>query len=598
MTQAIPAPIQPSTSEVPRSTTASPVPDPPSRELSSSPDEPMAAGLTSVDIAEPIPKDDLSAPVRLLTQRLTAYKSLLKLMIQHFETLVSITSTTSRSLHKEARSLSHPLKEASHFLPEGSNGMIDLVQCLQRTSMAQAEASTRSQDSLAQLVKDLKAARAAVKKQIKSQEGELGKHEKSLRREREGTHEMCVALERSCEAARHSAAGVTSSTFNAQDPYVANLAVKKQVEAQVQQENRHAEALLALQREHEHVEASLVSRVQEALKAHYATASSTLQDLSSRIIEESTRISGANLTQEWSSFAERHDIIRTTPYNPVRSEDVDYPNQTHPYVVPRRVGLLQRKGALLKGWKEATFVLTPAGFLHVFQADSKNHVDPDISMYLSDATLGAHSLPSSEENSFELLGRTRSTGLRMGGGEKKLTIRANTHEEMMEWWKDIESLVGTSVGVRKGGEGGVLGGSIGRTGTVDSSSLGRRMGSLRRGVSGSIFHKASSSPETHAMKKSTSTEVPATSAIKKSDEEPIKEQKKEGDVIPDVSKDVPTSQVVPPSSEPEKVVEGKDEVVDTDTAILPEKAPSTTPTPDASQEPKDKAPHAEAVAQT
>ena len=110
---------------------------------------------------------------------------------------------------------------------------------------------------------------------------------------------------------------------------------------------------------------------------------------------------------EWNSFLERHghrlfpsDLVDSNP------EDLAYPCKDNPYVIPVKTAHLSRKSSVLKSWKDAYFVLTLAGWLHIFgSADLQKDSVPEHSIFIPTASLGPHAEAGQKQHVFSLDGK-------------------------------------------------------------------------------------------------------------------------------------------------------------------------------------------------
>ena len=93
--------------------------------------------------------------------------------------------------------------------------------------------------------------------------------------------------------------------------------------------------------------------------------------------------------REWISFAAREDHL-VDPETPLRDPAViNYPSKDDPSVIPVHTGLLERKKRYTRTYREAYYVLTPAGFLHEFVSSDPAQADrPQFSLFLPMCTLG------------------------------------------------------------------------------------------------------------------------------------------------------------------------------------------------------------------
>lgn len=154
--------------------------------------------------------------------------------------------------------------------------------------------------------------------------------------------------------------------------------------------------------------------------------------------------------REWISFSARSDHL-IDPDTPLRNpETIQYPSKDDPSVIPVHSGHLERKKRFTRTYREAYYVLSPAGYLHEYaSSDPKTRPMPVFSLFLPACTLGPPSAARSADKShkFHIEGRKDGTGSIAGGkihlpgrSPHAYTFRARSHEDMMEWWNDIRML--------------------------------------------------------------------------------------------------------------------------------------------------------------
>lgn len=161
--------------------------------------------------------------------------------------------------------------------------------------------------------------------------------------------------------------------------------------------------------------------------------------------------------REWIAFAAREDHL-VDPETPLRDPShIQYPSKDDPSIVPVHTGLLERKKRYTRAYREAYYVLTPAGFLHEYASSDPAVADrPLFSLFLPLCTLGPPSSPSSKSHKFHIEPRKDGTGSTRTGSIRDLTrsmtgrggqngghawaFRGRSHDDMMEWWNDIRML--------------------------------------------------------------------------------------------------------------------------------------------------------------
>lgn len=139
---------------------------------------------------------------------------------------------------------------------------------------------------------------------------------------------------------------------------------------------------------------------------------------------------------EWNAFVASTDEL-VDPRIPLRHvENITYDGKDHPAAAEVRAGMLERKSKYLKSYTPGWYVLSPT-HLHEFKsADRVEWQTPVMSLYLPEQKLGSHSQEDSNSHKFMLKGR--QTGAMHRG--HSWVFRAESHETMMSWYEDIESL--------------------------------------------------------------------------------------------------------------------------------------------------------------
>jgi len=272
----------------------------------------------------------------------------------------------------------------------------------------------------------------------------------SVAKERELSTKAIADLARAIGAVTNTPMNVSSR----EDPFAVNLAVHRQLQKQVAEENALQKSIIIMQQNSAHFEEGIVRSIQSAWQ--------TFDEWQSRMstsVQETWRTLGVNMAQlmpdrEWIAFAARSDHL-LDPETPLRNPDaIDYPGKNDPSVQPVHVGLLERKKRFTKSYREGYYVLTPSGYLHEYaSSDPSQATHPIWSLFLPACTLGPPSATTSQSHKYHIEGRkdgtsaygkTPSSGgslFKMGRSETAYTFRARSHEEMMEWWNDTRMLV-------------------------------------------------------------------------------------------------------------------------------------------------------------
>jgi hypothetical protein len=290
--------------------------------------------------------------------------------------------------------------------------------------------------------------RTEIKAHIKNVQNDTGKLAASVAKEREMSTKVISDLNRAIGNVNHTPMSVSAK----EDPFAVNMAVLKQLQKQVAEENSLQKSIIIMQQNSAHFEEGIVRSIQSAW--------STFDEWQSRMstsVQDTWRQLGVNMSQlmpdrEWISFAARSDHL-LDPETPLRSPDhIDYPGKNDPSITPVHSGLLERKKRFTKSYKEGFYVLTPAGYLHEYaSSDPSTATHPIWSLFLPACTLGPpSSATTAKSHKFHIEARKDGTSAHgktpggrglFGGGDHAFTFRARSHEEMMEVWNDLRMLV-------------------------------------------------------------------------------------------------------------------------------------------------------------
>jgi len=386
-------------------------------------------------------------PSDILIERFTAWKQIVKMLISYFEGVADIEANTSKELTKLGAVIQVPFRPGNQFLGEG--GMQDVFYTIRdKTRLIADSHSSLARTIESSIVQHLQKLRAEIKAHLKNVQNDTGKLAASVAREREMSTKSISDLARAISAVNHTPMQVGAK----EDPFAVNMAVMKQLQKQVAEENALQKSIVIMQQNSAHFEEGIVRSIQSAWQ--------TFDEWQSRMstsVQETWRHLGVNMAQlmpdrEWISFAARSDHL-LDPETPLRNPDnIDYPGKNDPSVQPVHTGLLERKKRFTKSYKEGFYVLTPAGYLHEYSSsDPSTATHPVWSLFLPACTLGPPSSASTaKSHKFHIEGRkdgTSSIGKTPGGklfggaSETAFTFRARSHEEMMEIWNDLRMLV-------------------------------------------------------------------------------------------------------------------------------------------------------------
>ncbi|KAG1820831.1 uncharacterized protein BJ212DRAFT_1335757 [Suillus subaureus] len=385
-------------------------------------------------------------PSDVLIERFVSWKAIVKQLISYFEGVADIENNIAKEYTKLGAVIQVPFRSGNQFLGEG--GLQDVYYGIRDKTRVIADQHAnlgRTIDS--SIVQHLQKLHVEIKAHIKNVQNDTGKLATSVAKERELSGRMISELATSVSIFKNTPMGVT----NKSDPYVANIAVMRQLQKQVHEENALQKSIIIMQQNSAHFEEGIVRAIQSAWQTYDEWRSRMTNS-----VQDTWHTMGRNMVslapdREWISFSARSDHL-LDPETPLRNpETIQYPSKEDTSVIAVHTGHLERKKRFTRTYREAYYVLTPAGFLHEFATSDPSQSGsqtPIFSLFLPACTLGPPSTPSSKSHKFHIEGRKDGTGttkhgsfkLPMTGGQHAWSFRSRSHEDMMEWWNDVRML--------------------------------------------------------------------------------------------------------------------------------------------------------------
>ncbi|KAF2972054.1 hypothetical protein GQX73_g1542 [Xylaria multiplex] len=373
----------------------------------------------------PVPTS--GAPTEVLAQRFQAWRKILKDLIAYFREIQSHYEHRSKSLLKLANVCNNISTPPGFLASDGLDEALQILRGYHKTAIAEANKAKEIEGDVILALTGLRSDLNLKMKEIKSLSGDF---KNSVEKEMDGTRKAVKALQ---EVIGQNEVD-PSITTGKQDPYLLRLAVDRQVERQLDEENYLHQAYLNLEASGRELESIVVGEIQKSynayagiLKREADAGYNTVDDLRSGPI-------AMPKDREWVSFIQR-DSQFVDPEVPIRTaEHIHYPGQDHFACQEIRAGLLERKSKYLKSYTAGWYVLSPT-HLHEFKSADKTGA-PVMSLYLPEQKLGSHSTEGGSSSKFILKGRQTGT---MHRGHTWV-FRAESHDTMMAWYEDIKAL--------------------------------------------------------------------------------------------------------------------------------------------------------------
>ncbi|KFX87182.1 hypothetical protein V490_08456 [Pseudogymnoascus sp. VKM F-3557] len=366
-------------------------------------------------------------PTEALANRFTAWRKFLKDLIVYFREIQNGYDHRGKSILKLSN-VANNISTPENFLQ--SNGINEAMQILRDYHKQAIVESGKARLIQEDVVQALTGLRSDLQQKIKEIKNLSGDFKNSVDREMDTTRRAVRLLGDSLGQSDIDASQMTGK----QDPYLLRLAVERQLERQIDEENYLHQAYLNLETSGRELESIVVGEIQKAYNAYSGILKRDADETYTAVQNLRTGPIAMPRDYEWNSFIESDEHF-VDPRVPMRNvENIHYPGRDHELAQEVRAGLLERKSKYLKSYTAGWYVLSPT-HLHEFKTADKSQA-PIMSLYLPEQKLGSHSSEGGSSNKFMLKGR--QTGSLHRG--HSWVFRAESYDTMMAWYDDIKSL--------------------------------------------------------------------------------------------------------------------------------------------------------------
>ncbi|KAM3451264.1 hypothetical protein MY3296_005408 [Beauveria thailandica] len=366
-------------------------------------------------------------PTIVLAERFQTWRKYLKDLIAYFREIQSHYEQRAKSLTKLGNAANSVPTPESFLKSAGLDDALQLLRSYNRTAVQEAQ---KAKDIEEDVILALTGLRSDLQQKIKEIKQLSGDFKNSVEKEMNATSKAVSAL---ADVLDKNEAD-SSSTTGKQDPFLLRLAVDRQVERQLDEENYLHQAYLNLEGSGRELESIVVGEIQKAYNAYAGILKREADNALSAVGELRGGPIAMPKDQEWIHFVTHEEQV-VDPTLPLRAPDqIHYPGQDHLSAQEIRAGLLERKSKYLKSYTAGWYVLSST-HLHEFKSADKGQA-PVMSLYLPEQKVGSRSEGGSSSNKFILKGR-QTGGMHRG---HTWVFRAESYDTMLAWYEDIKAL--------------------------------------------------------------------------------------------------------------------------------------------------------------
>ncbi|KAK9376596.1 uncharacterized protein V1513DRAFT_439139 [Lipomyces chichibuensis] len=403
-----------------------------------------SATTTSLEEAIPL---EINNPTTVLTQRLDSWRHVVDLLHDYGEGHRVMYHNLSRDYERISKSVQDaPRFDSVETVPQNGDkppheGISGGFFAIREKSEVLINAATEAEKTIkSTVIPHVDRLSHDVKEHLRGLKSNGFKGIKDVERARGLTQKQIEQL-----GQHTSSFGIFSGKPDPlKDPYIIYRDVLCKLDSQIMKENIQTDTLLTIQRDFKTFESHIVGGIHQMFKLMDQTQN-TFWDFQRECYSAiTTSFTGIPPEFEWDQFVASNKLILADETAPKRSIDrVKFPNQDHESTRPLIEGVIQRKStmAFSKTYNSAYYVVTPSKFLHQFA--SKDYVqspEPEFSIYLPDANIGAMYPKETGKNKFKI---TAKDALKTISTKHTFEFKTSTYDDLVKWCNVIHD-VGTS----------------------------------------------------------------------------------------------------------------------------------------------------------
>lgn len=277
-----------------------------------------------------------------------------------FKKIAEVETRTSKGLVNASKEIVLPFRKSNgQFLESG--GIQDVWSAMRDYTMQHGIMHNENVNYLqGAVIPSLRAIKADIKQMMVQIEKDKSLKSNLIFESRMQVDKLITRLDRVIESTRRSPQYADANT----DPFLINLGVIHAIRELCDHENRLHDNVLNLQKETGIFEQNIIEGVRHVLKSYQDYRVKNKLESEDFIGTVNSTFDGIQPYTEWNSFVHRNQFNLVMENSGYKTESmVEYPNQDSEYVRAVKIGPLQLKTGVMRGWTEGVYLLTPGKYL-------------------------------------------------------------------------------------------------------------------------------------------------------------------------------------------------------------------------------------------
>lgn len=427
---------------------------------------------TNMSDDDAIGTEDIGSTNQLFVERLQAWKHAVAYLENYVSTTEKVQHAHAKEYERVLKTVNSPLKEGEMFEQGNPRGITAMFENIRTNTQGIANTHADTAKNLkASVLPVFERLHDEIKQKTKELTKGVAKGSKAVDKARQNTQKHIELLGQN--TANYDSAGGKIGASD--DPFLLHQGVRYRLNKQIAEENSTRGDMLAIQENFSQFEAHIVQSIQQGMNQFMQAVGMQNAQQKSMYENMTENVSRVQPLGEWNTFVQRNGDTLIDPSAPPRSlNTVSFPHQSHKSTKPLISGTLERKSGLLKNYSSATYIVTPARYLHEFKHGDLTGVDkelsPDMSLYLPDCTVG-----TINGAMFNVRGKDVSSRL---SSTHEYAFRAGSEREAEQWLEVIKDVSGGGAGYKSNINSPPDSPVVGRTGTASRVASGQQIPSI------------------------------------------------------------------------------------------------------------------------